>query len=74
MKVSITLSKFGTYAFASALFVFIYAMLTHLLGTSRSPTTIEQLLVLFVLQFGTSIMIDFYRNRKNKSPTPPEIH
>ena len=74
MKIPITLSKFSAYTFTSALFVFIYAMLTHLLGTSRNPTTIEQFLVLFMLQFGTSVMVDFYINRKNKSPTPPEIH
>ena len=72
MKVPITLSKFCTYAFTSALFVLLFAMLTHLLEMSRRPTTIEHLLVLFVLQFGTSIAVDFYRNWKKKSPTPPE--
>ena len=72
MKVPITLSKFCTYVFTSALFVLLFAMLTHLLGTSRRPTTIEHLLVLFVLQFGTSIAVDFYRNWKKKPPTPPE--
>ena len=71
MKVSITLSQCGAYAFSSALFVLIYAMLTHLIGMSRSPTTIEQLLVLFVLQLGTNIAIDFYRSRRKKSPAPP---
>lgn len=72
MKVPITLSKFCTYAFTSAFFVFLFAMLTHLLGMSRSPTTIEQFLVLFVLQFGMSIATDFYRNRRKKSPTLTE--
>ena len=72
MKVPITLSKFCTYAFTSALFVLIFAMLTHLLGMSRSPTTIDQFIVLFVLQFGTNIVIDFYRNRRKKPSAPPE--
>ena len=72
MKVSTILSKFFTYVFASALFVCIYALLTHLLGASRSPTTIEQFIVLFVLQFGTSIMTDFYLSQKKKLPPTPE--
>ena len=72
MKAPITLSKLGTNALASALFVLLYAILTHLLGMSRSPTTIEQFLVLFLLQFGMNIVIDFYRNRRKKSPAPPE--
>lgn len=72
MKVSAILWKFFTYVFASALFVFTYAFLTHLLGSSRSPTTIEQFLVLFVLQFGTSIMTEFYMNQKKKLPATPE--
>ena len=74
MKVPITLSKFCTYAFTSTLFVLLYATLAHLLGMSRRPTTIEHFLVLFMLQFGTSVMVDFYMNRKKKSPAPPEIH
>ena len=74
MKAPNTLSKLCLYILSSALFLFFYATLTHLLGMSRRPTTIEQFLVLFMCQFGTSVMIDFYINRKKKSPAPPEIH
>ena len=72
MKVPITLSKLGSYILTSVMFVLSYAILTHLLGMSRKPTTIDQFIVLFVLQFGTSIAVDFYRNRRKKSPPPPE--
>ena len=73
MKAPNTLSKLCLYVLSSALFVFFYATLTHLLGMSRRQTTIEQFLVLFMLQFGTSVVVDFYMNRKKKSPAPPEI-
>ena len=73
MKAPITLSKLCFYVFSSALFVFFYATLTHLLGMSRRPTTTEHILVLYVLQLGTSVVVDFYMNRKKKSPAPPEI-
>lgn len=72
MKAPTGLLKFATYAFASALFVFIYATLTNLLGTSRTPTTIDQFLLLFMMQFGTSILIDFYMNRRKNPPAPSE--
>ena len=72
MKVPITWSKLGNYALTSALFVFFYAMLTGLLGMSRSPTTIKQFLVLYVLHLGLSLLVHFYMNRREKSSAPPE--
>ena len=72
MNAPITLSKFGTYALTSALFVVLYTMLGHLIETLHSPKTIMQFLVLFVLHLSLSVVFHIHVTRRKESPAPPE--
>ena len=72
MKTPISLSRFGTYAYISALFVLAYSMLGYLIETLHSPKTIEQSLVLYVLHLVLCVAFDIYRNRRKNSPASPE--
>ena len=72
MKTPITLSRFGSFALISALFVLVYSMLGHLFETLHSPKTIKQSLVLYVLHLGLSIVFYVFIDRKKKSSSQPE--
>lgn len=72
MKAPITLSKFGSYALLSALFVLVYSMMGHLIETLHSPKTIKHSLVLYVLHLSLSVVFHIYITRKKKSPAPPD--
>lgn len=73
MKAPMTMSKFGNYALTSALFVFAYSMLGHLIETLHSPKTIKQALVLYVFHLSLMVVIHLYRNRRKKSSAQPEV-
>lgn len=65
MKAPITLSKFGTYAFLSAMFVLIYSMMGHLIETLHSPKTIKHSLVLYVIHLSLSVVFhSLYNSEK----------
>ena len=72
MKALITWRQLRTYALASALVVFLYAVLGHLIGLSHSPATIKQFLVLYVLHLSLIFVVHIYITRRKKSSTPPE--
>ena len=72
MKAPITLSKFGSYAFVSALCVLTYSMMGYLIETLHSPKTIKQALVLYVLQLSLTVLFHIYIERRKKSPEPHE--
>ena len=72
MKAQITWPQLRTYALTSALVVFLYTVLGHLIGLSHSPTTIRQFLVLFVLILSLTVVVHLYRSRRKKSPVPPD--
>ena len=73
MKVSITLSEIGKYALTSALFVFAYSMLGHLIETLHSPKTIKQALALYALHLSLMVVIHLYRNRRKNSSAQSEV-
>ena len=72
MKAPITLSKFGSFALAAALFVLAYSMLGHMFETLHSPRTFKQIIVFFVLHLSLSVVFHIFISRRKKSSAPPE--